>query len=282
MPTPSAARNSALSAAASCAISASIWAQTTTTGASRRAASSCTEASSGLSSKPPSPTLATNIMGLAVMSRSSRAHSSAFSSNAAARAGVPAPRASRNASRLAMGVCAPLGFALVSRRQRVRARSTVSKSAKASSVSTTSTSSRGEAAPATWATSVSSKQRTTWATACVSRMWARNRLPSPSPLEAPATKPAMSTNSVAAGTMRADFASAPMRRSRSSHSGVAPTFLSMVQNGKLAAFAPALVRALKSVDLPTLGKPTMPQRKPIRGRSRCANVAASWPSANRR
>jgi hypothetical protein len=32
----------------------------------------------------------------------------------------------------------------------------------------------------------------------------------------------------------------------------------MVQNGKLAACAFALDRQLKSVDLPTLGKPTMP------------------------
>jgi hypothetical protein len=37
----------------------------------------------------------------------------------------------------------------------------------------------------------------------------------------------------------------------------------MVQKGKLAASIPALVNALKSVDLPTLGKPTMPHLKPI-------------------
>ncbi|EGM71178.1 hypothetical protein SOHN41_00912 [Shewanella sp. HN-41] len=40
-------------------------------------------------------------------------------------------------------------------------------------------------------------------------------------------------------------------------------FGSIVQNGKLAASMPALVNALKSVDLPTLGRPTMPHLKPI-------------------
>ena len=37
----------------------------------------------------------------------------------------------------------------------------------------------------------------------------------------------------------------------------------MVQNGKLAASMPARVRALNNVDLPTLGKPTIPQLNPI-------------------
>ena len=46
----------------------------------------------------------------------------------------------------------------------------------------------------------SSKQRTTWTMASVSRMLARNWLPRPSPLEAPSTRPAMSTNSMAVGT----------------------------------------------------------------------------------
>lgn len=38
----------------------------------------------------------------------------------------------------------------------------------------------------------------------------------------------------------------------------APTFGSMVQNGKLADCALAFDRQLKRVDLPTLGRPTMP------------------------
>ena len=52
---------------------------------------------------------------------------------------------------------------------------------------------------ATWMMSPCSKQRTTWVIASTSRMCARNLLPSPSPLAAPATRPAISTNSTAVG-----------------------------------------------------------------------------------
>jgi hypothetical protein len=38
----------------------------------------------------------------------------------------------------------------------------------------------------------------------------------------------------------------------------------MVQNGKFSAAMAALVNALKSVDLPTFGKPTIPQLKPMK------------------
>jgi hypothetical protein len=37
----------------------------------------------------------------------------------------------------------------------------------------------------------------------------------------------------------------------------------MVQKGKFAACAPADVIALKMVDLPTLGRPTIPHLKPM-------------------
>ena len=50
---------------------------------------------------------------------------------------------------------------------------------------------------------------------------------------------------------------------RGSGTGTTPVFGSIVQNGKLAASIPALVKALKSVDLPTFGNPTMPHLKPI-------------------
>jgi hypothetical protein len=50
----------------------------------------------------------------------------------------------------------------------------------------TSMSDSGSTLPATCTTFSSSKQRTTWAIASVSRMWARNWLPRPSPLLAPA------------------------------------------------------------------------------------------------
>src|SRR3989344_1905372 len=75
-------------------------------------------------------------------------------------------------------------------------------SARHSSVWITSMSEIGSTRPATWITLSSSKQRTTFTMASVSRMWARNWLPRPSPWLAPATKPAMSTNSTMAGTMR--------------------------------------------------------------------------------
>jgi hypothetical protein len=39
------------------------------------------------------------------------------------------------------------------------------------------------------------KQRSTWQIASTWRMWERNWFPRPSPLLAPATSPAMSTNS---------------------------------------------------------------------------------------
>src|SRR3546814_16346318 len=50
---------------------------------------------------------------------------------------------------------------------------------------------------------------------------------------------------------------------RGSGTGTTPTFGSIVQNGKLAAAMPALVNALKRVDLPTLGRPTMPHLMPM-------------------
>jgi hypothetical protein len=42
-----------------------------------------------------------------------------------------------------------------------------------------------------------------------------------------------------------------------------PTFGSIVQNGKFAASALAFESALKSVDFPTFGSPTIPHCKPI-------------------
>jgi hypothetical protein len=45
---------------------------------------------------------------------------------------------------------------------------------------------------------------------------------------------------------------------RSSGTAITPTFGSIVQKGKFAACAFVLDKQLKRVDLPTLGKPTMP------------------------
>ena len=78
-------------------------------------------------------------------------------------------------------------------------RSTISRSAMTSSRSMMAISRAGSQLPSTWMMLSLSKQRTTWTMASVSRMLARNLLPRPSPLEAPFTRPAMSTNSMTAG-----------------------------------------------------------------------------------
>ena len=84
--------------------------------------------------------------------------------------------------------------------------SRLSRSASISSVSMVSMSASGAILPSTWVMSESSKQRTTCATASTSRMVARNWLPRPSPLEAPRTRPAISTKVSRVGMICADLA----------------------------------------------------------------------------
>ena len=67
--------------------------------------------------------------------------------------------------------------------------------------------------------------------AWVSRMLARNLFPSPSPLEAPFTIPAMSTNSTVAGTTRAECTISSSTSSRASGTSTTPVLGSMVQKG---------------------------------------------------
>src|ERR1051326_5967922 len=95
-------------------------------------------------------------------------------------------------------------------------------------------------------------------------MAARNWLPSPSPLDAPRTNPAMSRKPILVGTTDFGFSIAAMASSRGSGTATSPVLGSMVEKGKFAACAVAVrVRALNTVDLPTLGRPMMPQRNPI-------------------
>src|SRR5690554_882376 len=97
-----------------------------------------------------------------------------------------------------------------------------------------------------------------------SRILARNWLPRPSPWQAPLTRPAMSTKLMRAGCTLIDLPISASLSSRASGTETSPTLGSMVQNGKLAAWAAAVrVSALKRVDLPTLGRPTMPILKPM-------------------
>jgi hypothetical protein len=64
--------------------------------------------------------------------------------------------------------------------------------------------------------------------------------------------------------MFAEFAICARLAKRASGTLTSPTLGSMVQNGKFAACAEAvLVSALNKVDLPTFGKPTIPIRKPM-------------------
>jgi hypothetical protein len=71
----------------------------------------------------------------------------------------------------------------------------------------------------------------------------------------------MSTISTVVGTMRCGFTNSASLFSRASGTVMVPTFGSMVQNGKLAACAFALLRQLNKVLLPTFGKPTIPHFK---------------------
>ena len=73
----------------------------------------------------------------------------------------------------------------------------------------------------------------------------------------------MSTNSTAVGITFCGLTMADSALRRGSGTGTTPTFGSIVQNGKFAAAIPALVSALNRVDLPTLGRPTMPHLIPM-------------------
>ncbi len=73
----------------------------------------------------------------------------------------------------------------------------------------------------------------------------------------------MSTNSIVVGMSFCGLTMSDSWFSRGSGTGTMPTFGSIVQNGKFAAAMPAFVSALNRVDLPTLGRPTMPHLIPM-------------------
>ena len=92
----------------------------------------------------------------------------------------------------------------------------------------------------------------------------RNLFPRPSPLEAPLTRPAISTNVIAAFIVFIDFDIVDILLNLSSGTETIPRLESIVQNGKFSAWAFFdVVNALNSVYLPTLGNPTIPHLKPI-------------------
>jgi hypothetical protein len=103
-----------------------------------------------------------------------------------------------------------------------------------------------------------------WITASTSLMWDKNLFPKPSPLEAPSTRPAISTNSIVVFIFFFYFEISTNLSNLSSGTGTTPTFGSIVQKGKLAACALLeFVSALNKVDFPTLGNPTIPHLKLI-------------------
>ena len=94
--------------------------------------------------------------------------------------------------------------------------------------------------------------------ASVSRMFAKNLFPSPSPFEAPLTNPAISRISIVVGITRSGFTRLSKFSSLESGTDIVPILGSIVQNGKFADCAFALDKQLNKVDFPTLGSPTIP------------------------
>ena len=96
------------------------------------------------------------------------------------------------------------------------------------------------------------------ASASRSRIVERNWLPIPSPRLAPATRPATSTNFITVGVTFLGLYICASTSSRLSGTSTMAVFGSTVLKAYEATLAPALVSALNSVVLPTLGKPTIP------------------------
>src|SRR5690606_29179444 len=73
-----------------------------------------------------------------------------------------------------------------------------------------------------------------------------------------------STISMVLGTIRCGFTSSASFVKRSSGTVITPMLGSIVQKGKFAACAFAFDKQLNKVDLPTLGKPTIPHCKAMK------------------
>ena len=228
---PISARNSAFSSSSNSAMSLSMAAQIATMGAFSCSASAFRRSKCGLSVKPSSDTFATYMAGFAVSRNSGRSRASSSLSKPNERTGLPSFKCGSSFSSTATSFCASLSPDLARLPSRTMAFSTLAKSASANSVPMVSMSAIGSTLPATWMMLSSSKQRTTFTMASVSRMLARNWLPKPSPLLAPATRPAISTNSTIAGCMRCGLTILANSSMRGSGTSTMPTFGSMVQNG---------------------------------------------------
>ena len=202
-----------------------------TTGAPWALAKAVKRSSRGLFSNPSSDTLATNIAGLAVIRKNCLSKGSSSLLKSSVRTGLASFKAAWQRSKIDTSLTDSLSPERANLVTRCSAFSTAPRSARHSSVWITSMSAIGSTLPATWITLSSSKQRTTLMVASVSRMCAKNLLPKPSPVLAPATKPAMSTNSTMAGTMRSGVMISASCCRRGSGTSTTPTLGSMVQNG---------------------------------------------------
>jgi len=89
-----------------------------------------------------------------------------------------------------------------------------------------------------------SKQRVKWIMVSTSLTWERNLFPNPSPLEAPLTRPAISTYVIAALIVLADLDILDILFNLSSGSATIPIFGSMVQkeNFQLVLFLMWIMR----------------------------------------
>mmetsp|Transcript_30035 Transcript_30035/g.74515 ORF Transcript_30035/g.74515 Transcript_30035/m.74515 type:complete len:223 (+) Transcript_30035:770-1438(+) len=116
----------------------------------------------------------------------------------------------------------------------------------------------GSTRSSTWITSGSSKARMTCMMPSTALMWLRNALPSPAPVDAPLTRPAMSTTSRKGCTTDLGLCMSTSQSKRSSGTCTRVALGSMVQNGKFSAGMQQFDSALYSVDFPTFGMPTMP------------------------
>ena len=139
-----------------------------------------------------------------------------------------------------------------------------SKSASIISVSMISKSLIGSTVGFTFCMSSESKHLIIWMIASTSLICERNLFPKPSPLDAPFTNPAISTNEIVVLITFFDADTLAKFSNLLSGTSTKPMFGSIVQNGKFAACALfELVNALNRVDLPTLGNPTIPHLKLI-------------------
>ena len=89
----------------------------------------------------------------------------------------------------------------------------------------------GSTLPSTWMIFESSKHLTTWIMASHSRIFDKNWLPSPSPLLAPFTRPAISTKSISAGVTFFVLYNLPSSFNLSSGTATTPTLGSIVAKG---------------------------------------------------